>query len=338
MNVHSIIADIQQRRFNPLYLLHGEESHYIDVISNLLEESVLQEAQKGFDQTVLYGKDTDMTTIVNMAKRYPMLSDYQVIIVKEAQALSWKKEDELELLSKYLENPTPSTILVLAYKHGTLDKRLKIYKLIQKAGVVFESKRLYDNQIAAWITEEVQKRGRKIDLQAAALMSEYLGTSLSKIDNELQKMLLNIPRGQEISSKDIEDNIGISKDYNVFELTKALSVRNTTKAFQIINYFEANPKANPMPLVMGSLAAYFIRLLKYHYLPEKSSKTVAKVLGISPHFSREYDVAARNYNMRKTFDIISVLREYDLKSKGVDVSQHITNGELMREMVFKILN
>lgn len=338
MNVQTILADIKQRRYKPLYLLHGEEAHYIDLISDTLEETVLQEAQKGFDQTVLYGKDTDIATIINAAKRYPMLSDYQVIIVKEAQNLGWKKEEEQVLLTKYVENLTPTTILVFAYKHGTLDKRLKLYKLIEKAGVAFESKKLYDNQIAAWIVDEVQRNGRRIQPQVAALMAEYLGTSLSKIANELQKMLLNIPKDQEISAKDVEENIGISKDYNVFELTKALGVRDAAKAFRIVNYFEANPKANPIQLVMGNLGGYFIRLLKYHYLADKSSKSVAKVLGINPHFAREYDVAARNFNRRKTFDIISVLREYDLKSKGLGASPHLTHGELMREMVFKILN
>lgn len=338
MNVQTILADIKQRRYKPLYLLHGEEAHYIDLISDMLEGTVLQEAQKGFDQTVLYGKDTDIATVVNAAKRYPMLSDYQVIIVKEAQNLGWKKEDDQALLSKYVEHPTPTTILVFAYKHGTLDKRLKLYKLIEKAGIVFESKKLYDNQIAGWIVDEVQKGGRRIDQHAAVLMAEYLGTNLSKIANELQKMLLNIPKDREISSKDVEDNIGISKDYNVFEFTKALGVRDAVKAYQIVNYFEANPKANPIQLVMGNLAGYFIRLLKYHYLTDKSSKSVAKVLGINPHFAREYDVAARNFNRRKTFHIISVLREYDLKSKGLGASPHVTHGELMREMVVKILN
>lgn len=338
MSAQKILADIKQRRYKPLYLLHGEESHYIDVISDALEDTVLQESQKGFDQIVLYAKDTDIPTIINMSKRYPMLSDHQVIIVKEAQGLEWKKEQTQALLTKYVENPTPTTILVFAYKHGTLDKRLKLYKLIDKKGVAFESKRLYENQIVNWIVDEVQNNGRRINQQVAALMAEYLGTSLSKIANELQKILLNVSSGEEVSIKHVEDNIGISKDFNVFELNKALSIRNATKAYQIVNYFEANPKANPIQLVMGSVAAYFIRLLKYHYLSDKSPQNIAKVLGVNPYFVREYDTAARNFNMRKTFDIISILREYDLKCKGLDVSPHVTHGELMREMVFKILN
>lgn len=336
MSANNILADIKQRRYKPLYLLHGEESHYIDVISDMLEQTVLQEAQKGFDQTVLYGKDTDISTIVNAAKRYPMLSDYQVILVKEAQNLKWKQEDEL--LAKYVENPTPTTILVFAYKHGKFDKRTKLYKQIDKVGVVFESAKLPDYKVAAWLGEEVKQEGRNIHPQAAALMAEYLGTDLSKISNELHKLMLNVPKEREISVKDVEENIGISKDYNVFELTKALGKRDVVKAFQIVDYFDSNPKANPMVVVMGSLSSYFTRLLKYHYLPDKSSQAVSKALGVNPFFTKEFDQAARHFNRRKTFDIFSILREYDLKSKGMGIGPHVTHGDLMREMIFKILS
>jgi DNA polymerase-3 subunit delta len=336
MDVNSLLSDIKQRRYKPVYLLHGEEAHYIDVISDLLEQTVLQEAQKGFDQTVLYGKDTDVSTIVNAAKRYPMMSDYQVIIVKEAQNLKWKQEDEL--LVKYAENPTPTTILVFAYKYGKFDKRTKLYKQLDKIGVVFESAKLQDYKIAAWIGDEVKREGREIHPQAAALMAEYLGTDLSKISNELHKLMLNVPKDREIALKDVEENIGISKDYNVFELTKALGKRDAVKAFQIVDYFDANPKANPMVVVMGALSSYFIRLLKYHYLPDKSSQAVAKALGVNPFFTKEFAEAGRNFGRRKTFDIFSILREYDLKSKGMNVGPHVTNGELMRELIFKILS
>ncbi|NGF56908.1 DNA polymerase III subunit delta [Parapedobacter sp. SGR-10] len=336
MNVNSILSDIKQRKFKPLYLLHGEEAYYIDLISDRIEHTVLQEAQKGFDQTVLYGKDTDISTIINAAKRYPMMSDYQVILVKEAQNLKWKAEDEL--FTRYVENPTPTTILVLAYKHGKFDKRTKLYKQIDKIGVAFESEKLYENKIGAWITEEVQREGGRIHPQAAALMAEYLGTDLSKVANEVQKLLLNVSREQEISLKDVEDNIGISKDFNVFELNNALGKRDAVKAFQIVDYFEANPKNNPFVVVLGSLGGYFTKILKYHYLGDKSSQSVARALGVSPFFTKDYDMAARNFNKRKTFDVLAVLREYDLKSKGMHVGPLATHGDLMREMVFKILN
>lgn len=336
MSVNTILSDIKQRRYKPVYLLHGEEAHYIDLISDKIEQTVLQEAQKGFDQTILYGKDTDMSTIVNAAKRYPMMSDYQVIIVKEAQNLKWKQE--YELLAKYAENPTPTTILVFAYKYGKFDKRMKVYKQLDKVGVVFESSKLPDYKVAAWISDEVQKEGRAIYPQAAALMAEYLGTDLSKVSNELHKLMLNVAQDREISLKDVEDNIGISKDYNVFELTKALGKRDVVKAFQIVDYFDANPKANPMVVVMGSLGSYFTRLLKYHYLPDKSSQAVAKALGVNPFFTKEFDQAARLFNRRKTFEVFAILSEYDLKSKGLNTGPHMTHGELMREMIFKILN
>lgn len=336
MSAQSILNDIKQRKFKPLYLLHGEESYYIDLISDSIEKSVLSDAQKGFDQTILYGKDVDFATIVSAAKRYPMLSDYQVIIVKEAQGLKWKVNDEI--LEKYIENPTPTTILVFDYKYGKFDKRTKLYKSIDKKGVVFESEKLYDNKVAAWIVEELQHSGHRIHPQAAALMAEYLGTDLSKVANESQKLILNVPKEKEITVQDIEQNIGISKDFNIFELNTALGKRDTIKAIQIVDYFAANPKSNPFVLVVGSLAGYFTKLLRYHYLPDKSSSSVAKELGVHPFFTKEYDTAARNFNRRKLFDVIAVIRDYDLKSKGLNAGPNTSDRDLMREMIFKILN
>lgn len=336
MSAQSILSDIKQRKFKPLYLLHGEESYYIDLITDSIEGNVLNEGQKGFDQTILYGKETDFSTIVSAAKRYPMLSDHQVIIVKEAQGLKWKGDDDF--LSKYIEQPTPSTILLFAFKHGKFDKRTKLYKAIEKKGVVFESEKLYDNKVAPWISEELQHNGHKIHPQAAALMADYLGTDLSKIANEVHKLVLNVPKDREISVHDIEQNIGISKDFNVFELNSALGKREVLKAVQIVDYFSSNPKSNPFVVVIGSLAGYFTKLLKYHYLPDKTSAVVAKELGVHPFFTKEYDIAARNFNRRKLFDVIAILREYDLKSKGLNAGPNTSDGDLMREMIFKILN
>ena len=336
MSINTTLNDIKNRKYKPVYLLHGEESYYIDLISDVLEKSVLNDAQKGFDQTILYGKDTDLSTIVNASRRYPMMSEYQLIIIKEAQALKWKSDDELFI--KYVENPTPSTILVIAYKYGKFDKRTKLYKAIDKSGTVLESNKLYDDKVAPWIVDQLQTEGWRIHPQAAALMAEYLGTDLSKIGNELEKLMLNVPKDIEISSADIERNIGISKDFNVFELNAALGKRDVLKAIQIVGYFAANPKSNPFVVVMGSLTGYFTKILKYHYLQDKSSQTVAKALGVHPFFTKEYDLAARNFSKRKTFDVISTLREYDLKSKGLQIGPNTTTGDLMREMVFKILN
>jgi len=333
MDTNKIIADIKGRKLHPVYLLHGEESYAIDLVSDCIEADVLDDAQKGFDQTVLYGKDTDFTTIVSAARRYPMMSDYQVIIVKEAQNLKWKED---ELLAAYLENPMKSTVLVLAYKHGKFDKRRKIYKVAGKVGIVFESAKLYDDKVAPWINNYVKDKGWRIHPQAAAMMAEYLGTDLSKVVNELDKLMLNVPREQEISIQEIERNIGISKDFNVFELTTALAKRDVEKAFRIVDYFGANPRSNPMPVVLGAMGGYFIKVLKYHYLTDRSPQAVARELGVHPFFTREYDIAARTYNRRKTFDIIGHLRTYDLKSKGFN-AVNMEQGDLLKELVYKIL-
>ncbi|MVZ63970.1 DNA polymerase III subunit delta [Sphingobacterium humi] len=335
MNTSSILADIKKKKLSPVYLLHGEEPYFIDLIANAIESQVLEEAQKGFDQSIVYGKETDFSTLISMAKRYPMLSDHQVIIVKEAQNLKWKDD---ELLLKYLEQPTPSTVLVFAHKYGKFDKRKKSYKAMDKVGIVLESSKLYEDKVAGWINEQLSAAGRKIHPQAAAMMADYLGTDLSKVANEIEKLLLNVAASQEIGPAEIERNIGISKDFNVFELNTALSKRNAVKAFQIVNYFAANPKSNPIPVVIGSLGTYFTKILKYHYLPDKASAVAAKALGVHPFFVKEYEFAARNFNRRKTFEIIHLIKEYDLKSKGMNVGQLTSAGDLMSELIYKILN
>ena len=334
MDANKIISDIKAGKLHPIYLLHGDESYAIDLVSDYIEDHVLNDAQKGFDQTVLYGKDAEFSAIVSAAKRYPMMSDYQVIIVKEAQNLKWKEDD---LLTAYLDNPMMSTVLVLAYKHGKFDKRRKVYKAAGKVGVVLESARLFDNKVAPWITNYVKDKGWSIHPQAAAMVAEYLGADLSKVVNELDKLMLNVPVGQEISAQHIEQNIGISKDFNVFELTTALANRDATKAFRIVDYFGANPRSNPMPVVLGAMAGYFTKVLKYHYLKDRSPQVVAKELGVHPFFTREYDVAARAFDRRKTFDIINYLRESDLKSKGLN-AVNLEAGDLLKELVYKILH
>ncbi|MCC2598653.1 DNA polymerase III subunit delta [Sphingobacterium sp. FBM7-1] len=336
MNVNAILTDIKKKKFSPVYLLHGEESYYIDLVAEALEKQVLTEAQKGFDQTILYGKDTSLVNIVNAAKRYPMMSDHQLIIIKEAQDLKWKTEEEV--LLKYLTHLTPTTVLVFAYKHGKFDKRKKIYKAFEKAGVVLESAKLYDNKVGEWITEQFRAAQRQIHPQAAALMAEYLGTDLSKIANEINKLVLNVAQEQEIQPLHIEQNIGISKDFNVFELQSALGKRNVVKAMQIVDYFAANPKSNPLPVVIGNLGNYFTKILKYHYLPDKSPAVAAKQLGVHTFFLKDYEIAARNFNRAKTFEIIHQLSAYDLKTKGLDVGPFTESGEIIRELVFKILH
>lgn len=335
MDIQSILADIKKKKLAPVYFLHGEESYYIDIVCDAIEHTVLDDAQKGFDQTIVYGKDTDFSSLVSTAKRYPMMSDYQVILVKEAQNMRWKDD---ALLQQYLLQPLPSTVLVFSYKYGKLDKRRKVFNLIQKAGVVVESNKLYEDKVAGWIYDQMLSKGRKIHPQAAALMAEYLGADLSKIAGEIEKLELNIDKQQEITVHHIEANIGISKDFNVFELNSALAKRDRTKALRIVHYFAANPKSNPIPVVIASLGGYFIKVLKYHYLPDKKASEAAKALGVHPFFVKEYELAARHFNRRKLFDVIRQIKDYDLKSKGVDAGPFTPSGELLTELVFKILH
>jgi len=341
MSAAEIIKDIKARKFKPVYLLHGEEPYYIDQIVHYMENHVLNEMEKGFNQTVLYGKDTDMATVMNASKRYPMMSDYQLVIVKEAQDLKWAKETEgsskeAEFVLSYFEKPMTTTVLVLAYKYGNFDKRKKIYKAIDKNGLVFQSDPVRDYKLAGWIEDLIKDKGYRIAPQASALMGEYLGTDLSKIENEVDKLILNISKETTIDVDLVQKNIGISKEYNVFELQKALAVKNVLKCNQIINYFADNPKANPMVMIMANLNSYFSKILKYHYLKNKGD--AARELGVNPYFIKDYEMAARNYSTSKTFDIISLLREYDLKSKGVDSTGNVTDGELLRELLFKMIH
>jgi DNA polymerase-3 subunit delta len=340
MTAPEILKDLKNRKYKPLYLLHGDEPYFIDQVSNYIEHHLLPDAEKGFNQTVFYGKDTDVMSVLNAAKRYPMMADYQVVMVKEAQDMKWGRDDDdkksINPLLNYLENPLPSTILVFCYKYGKFDKRKKTYKAIEKTGLIFESGSLYDSKIPGWIEGYVSEKQYKLSGQGSAMLAEYLGNDLSKIANELDKLMLNIGPGEEITLKSIQDNIGISKEYNVFELQTALAKRDAFKVNQIINYFEANPKSNPIVLVLGNLNNYFTKVLSYHYLKDRSQQNVARELGVSPYFVKDYEQAAHSYNYGKTMDIISALREYDLKSKGVESTA--PHGELMKELMFRILH
>jgi DNA polymerase-3 subunit delta len=338
MTAADILKDLKNRKFKPLYLLHGEEPFYIDQVSNYVEHQLLSDAEKGFNQTVFYGKDTDVMSVLNASKRYPMMADYQVVLVKEAQDMKWGKDDEdkksINPLLAYLENPLPSTILVFCYKYGKFDKRKKTYKAIEKKGLIFESATLYDNKVPGWIESYITGKGYRINQQASAMLAEYLGNDLSKIANELEKLMLNISAGQEITLEHIQNNIGISKEYNVFELQTALCQKNAFKVNQIINYFEANPKANPIVLVLGNLNNFFSKVLACHYVKDRSN--LAREIGVNPYFVKDYEQAARSYDYGKTMNIISYLREYDLKSKGVD--SNAEDGALLKELMFKILH
>lgn len=342
MSYPELIKDLKARKFKPVYLLHGEEPFYIDRISDFVEKSILSEAERGFNQTVFYGKDTDLITILNAAKRFPMMSDYQVILVKEAQDLKWGKEGDdkkgFDPLLAYLENPALTTILVFAYKYGKFDKRKKSYKAFEKNGVVFESAPIYDNKLPSWTEEYVREKGYRMSPQASALVAEYLGNDLSKIANELEKLMLNIPERSEITVTEIQNNIGISKEYNVFELQSAIARRDPLKVNQIVQYFGANPKSNPIQMVLGNLNTYFTKILRFHYAKDRSQAGLAKELGVNPFFVKDYELAARNYDRWKTARIIGYLREFDLRTKGVGSTGNTGDGELLKELLFKIIH
>ena len=334
MTFEQIMTELRKQHYRPVYLLTGEEPYFMDVIADYIAENVLPEQDKAFNQVIVYGRDTSISTVLAAARRFPMMSQRQVVIVKEAQNL--KEIDKLQL---YMEKPLQSTILVICYK-DKFDKRSKLYKIFDKSKdtVIFESKKLYDNQVPTWITAYLTEQGYNIVPAASNLLAEYLGSDLSKVANELKKLMITLPVNEKmITLEHIETNIGISKDYNVFELQKALGEKNVLKANRIINYFASNPKDNPMVMVISSLYSYFVKILKYHYLADKNQSAVASALGVNPFFVKDYEAVARKYTAPKIIQIISVLREYDLKSKGVG-SSSVSDGELMREMIFKILH
>ena len=331
--VVKIVNDIKQGNIKPLYFFMGEEPYYIDRLTEYIENNVLSEEEKGFNQMVLYGKDVSIEDVVSNAKRYPMMADRQVVIVKEAQELS----RNIEKLESYADNPQPSTVLVFAYKYKTLDKRKKITKLLEKNGLVFESKKLYENQVADWIKRVLSGKNYTIEPKAAAMLVEFLGNDLSKINNELEKLMIILPAGNTITPRLIEDNIGISKDYNVFELRKAIGERDELKAYRIADYFSQNPKDNPLVMTTGLVFGFFSQLLQYHGLKDKNPSNVAKLLRINPYFVKDYDIALRNYPMRKVSSIVATLRDIDVKSKGVGANS-IPQSDLLKEMLVKIFN
>jgi DNA polymerase-3 subunit delta len=334
VSFENILLDLKNKIYFPVYLLDGEESYFIDVISDFIEKNVLSDVEKEFNQTIIYGKDIDVPTLISYARRFPMMSNYQVIIVKEAQDL-----DKIEELEPYVFNPLESTLLVLCYKYGKVDRRRTICKSIEQKGILFESAKIYDNKIPDWIGEYVRKRNYSISTKACFLLAEFLGNDISKIVNEISKLIINIPEKQEITEEYVEKNIGISKDYNIFELQKALGKKEILKANQIINYFAANPRENPLLKVIPLLFSYFSKVLIYHHLRDKSRNNVASALSINPFFVLDYQQAAANYSSGKLTTIISLLREYDLKAKGVDSSgTSFPDGELMKELVFRILH
>lgn len=329
-----ILRDLKNKIYHPIYLLEGEEPYFIDLVSDYIENNLLPESERSFNQTILYGKDTTINEIRQRAMNYPMFSNYQVLIVKEAQML--KKWDDLLL---YAEKPVKTTVLVLCHRYDNFDKRTKVAKAIQSTGVVMTTKKLYDNQVPEWIHQYLKERNLTIQQQAAEMLVEYVGNELSRVANELEKLILNVKPGKEISIDDIEDNIGISKEYNTFELNKAIGLKDVLKANRIVSYFKSNPKSSPLVVTIGSLFGYFSKIYLMHQAKPKTDGEIATVLGIRsfPVIINEYKAAARNYSAPKTEQVIALLHEYDLRSKGVN-DNGSEEGALMKELVYKILH
>lgn len=329
-----IVRNLKNRVYSPVYFLMGEEDYYIDRISDYIMDTVLSEVEKEFNLTVLYGADTDMAGVINAAKRYPMMSEHQVIVVKEAQGLKG-----MEDLVYYLQKPLLSTILVFCYKHGTLDRRKKITAEIEKAGVLFESKKLRDTQLPGFISSFLKRKKVEIEPKASEMIAEFVGTDLNRLAGELEKLIITLPPGAtRITPEQIERNIGISKDYNNFELRSALIEKDVLKANRIVKYFNDNPKNNPLQLTLAVLFNFFSNLMLAYYAPEKTEQGIAAQLGLrSPWQSREYMAAMRRYKGIKVMQIIEAIRTCDAKSKGIDNSS-MSDGDLLKELVYVILH
>lgn len=327
-----LLQDIRQRRFHPVYLLHGEEPHFIDRISDLLEGTVLTEEEKAFNLTILYGRDADARGIADMAARFPMMAEYQLIIVREAQELS-----QIDVLLDYVQQPTPSTILVLCHKHQNLDKRRKLGKVLEEKHVVFQSKKIYDSDLPDYIEKLLRSKGFTCTPEAAALMAEHIGNNLSRIDKEVEKLELNLPQGSRVDDEAIRTQVGITREYSLFELQTALAQRNAGRAFRIGKFFTDNPRQTPLFVATGVFYAYFTKVYRLHGAAGQNDKQLAEAIGLkNTYFLNEYKLAARNYPLHKVEDILLLLSEYDLKSKGVG-SDRLKEGALMQELIFKIL-
>ncbi len=331
MTFDAIMADLQAGNFNTVYFLMGEEPYFIDRITGYIADHILKEPEKSFNQLILYGRDTDMNNIITSARRYPMMAPCQVVIVKEAQQLR-----NLDGLDSYLTTPMATTRLVFAYKFKKLDKRTKLARMLAEKSVYLESDKLREDKIPAWIAGYLKDKGYQTDQKSATLLVDFLGNDLAKIANELDKLLLILPTGEtRITAELIEKNIGISKDYNNFELTRALAIGDILQANRIVWYFASNPKNNPFVLTLASLFYYFIKVLQFHGLTDKGREVVARELGIHPYFVSEYQQAAKTFTLARTRQIISWLREYDLKAKG---GSPAPEGDLLKELIYKIMH
>ncbi|MDX2191409.1 MAG: DNA polymerase III subunit delta [Bacteroidota bacterium] len=347
LTAEEILKELKSGKTWPIIFLQGEEPYYIDLISSYIEKHLLSEADKGFNQTVLYGKDVDINTVITNAKRFPMMAPKQLVLVKEANELKdidkviknkiGGKEIEFIPLLEYAKNPLDSTILVFAYKYKTLDGRKPLPKVIEEKGLLFTSKGLYDDKLPAWITSVCSSKGHTIAENASRLLAECVGNNLSRLSNEIDKIIINLKEKTTITEDIVHKYVGISKEYNVFELQNALSRKDVLKCNKIIQYFSENKKDNLLPLVLGSLFTYFTKILLIKSNKPKDEFEASKVVGVPPFIAKEYLMASKNYSDEKVLSFFSYLREADMRSKGVD-SGSMDDYEIMKELIFKILH
>lgn len=333
-NFEEVCCDIRQKKFLPVYFLMGEEAFFMDRITELIIENALEESERDFNQLILYGADTDIATIINAARRFPMMSNYQLVVVREAQLLR-----NIEELAFYVKKPLPSTILVVNHKYRTLDRRKSLASAVEKTGILFESKKVPDYKLPAFITSYLQEKGVGIEPKAAQMLADFLGNDLSKLTKELEKLILILtPSARRITPELVERNIGISKEYNNFELIKAIAVKDVLKANRIVQYFEKNPKSNPIQMTLPVIFNYFMNLLICSYTPDKTDNSLMQALGLRSAFQlKDYQLGIRNYPPMKVFNLIGVIRTCDAASKGVN-NQSATDGELLKELVYRILH
>jgi len=333
MDFEQILADLKNKIYKPIYLFYGEESFFIDELTNYIQQNVLTETEKAFNQDIVYGKDITATNLIELSRAFPMMANYRVVILKEAQGLK-----DFKNLEPYVQNPVNSTILVLSFKNtAKVDKRLKVFNLLSKNAVVFESKRLYENQVYPWIEKTLRENGLSIHTEALRLFYESIGADLSRLSNEIKKLVITQEKGKQISKEDIAFNIGINRDYNIFELQKAIGLKDKLKCYQILDYFSKDPRANPLFATVNRLFDYFTKIIKLHMLQDKSKQSVANAVGVHPYFAEEYLIAMKNYPLSKLIQIVSYLRETDMKLKGVGAVS-ISDADLSKELLYKILH
>jgi len=337
-NVKKILTELKSRKYAPVYFLQGEETYYIDLISDHIEQNVLNESEKGFNQVILYGKDVTMATVLTNARRFPMMAERQVVIVKEAQEiLDLNKETGSKLLLDYLSKQVPSTVLVFCHKHKNLDKRRELGKKIDKLAVTLTTKKCYDNQLPEFVTEYVREKKVSIDDRAILALCEFVGNDLHRLANEIEKLIISLPKGESITLEQVINQVGVSKEYNIFELQRAILYKDVLLANKIVNYFESNTRKNPIIPVVAFLYSIFSKILVATQAKDQSDKGLVSELKVSPYAVRDYTMALRHYPQQKIIDNISLLRDADLKLKGVN-NGSADEGQIFRELVWRLMN